>query len=76
MNARQLIMESDRIADEKRLTQSEWSRRAGHAKNGQTISRIMSKGDCRLSTFIRMLDAIGCRLEIKQDETMKVEDMP
>ena len=68
MNARELIMESDRIADGKQLTQSEWSRRAGHAKNGQTISRIMSKGDCRLSTFIRMLDAIGCKLEIKQEE--------
>lgn len=74
MNARNLIMECDRIADKKNLSQSEWSRRAGHAKNGQTISRIMSKGDCRLSTFIALLNAIGCSLEIKENNHERTED--
>ena len=66
MKARAIILEADRIAERKGLTQSQWSRNAGHATNGQTVSRIMSKGDCRVSTLIALLDAIGCELEIKE----------
>ena len=67
MNARTLIIQADSLAREKGMTQKEWSAKAGHAKNGQTVSRIISKGDCRISTFIKLLEAIDCRLEIVKD---------
>lgn len=64
MNARSLIMESDRIAREQGLSQSAWSRDAGHARNGQTVSRIISKGDCRISTMLSLLEPLGYELTI------------
>ena len=64
MDARTLVLQADEIARRKGLTQSQWSTAAGHAKNGQTVSRIISKGDCRISTFLRLLEAIDCKLEI------------
>lgn len=67
MDTRALILIADGIANKKGLSQSQWSKNAGHASNGQTVSRIMRKGDCRLSTFIELLDAIGCELVIKED---------
>ena len=67
MNARTLILQADEIAREKGMTQAQWSTEAGHAKNGQTVSRIISKGDCRISTFLRLLSAVGCRLEIVEE---------
>lgn len=67
MNTRALILMADGIASKKGLSQSQWSKNAGHASNGQTVSRIMRKGDCRLSTFIELLDAIGCELIIKEE---------
>ena len=66
MDARQLIIEADSIASKRGLTQAEWSRAAGYARNGQTVSRIISKGNCKLSTFIDLLDVIGCTLVIKE----------
>lgn len=71
MDARSLILLADRIAREKGLTQSEWSSRAGFAKNGQTVSRIISKGNCRLSTFLRLLSIIDCRLEIVEKDDLE-----
>lgn len=68
MKARAIILEADKIAERKGLTQSQWSRNAGHATNGQTVSRIMSKGDCRVSTLVALLDAIGCELAIKEQD--------
>ena len=71
MKARTLIQQADRIATEKGLNQSQWSRMAGHASNGQTISRIMRQGDCRVSTLLELLDAIGCALKIEEDSALK-----
>lgn len=71
MDARTLIIKADRIARDQNLNQSQWSAKAGYATNGQTVSRILNKGDCRISTFIALLDAIGCELEIKN-----VEELP
>lgn len=65
MDARELLVMVDGIARKKGLNQSQWSRASGHAANGQTVSRIMHKGDCRVSTFLALLDAIGCEIEIK-----------
>ena len=67
MDARTLIIEADSIASKKGLTQSEWSRMAGYAKNGQTVSRILSKGNCKVSTLINLLNAVDCKLVIKED---------
>lgn len=66
MDSRSLILKADGIARRKGMTQSQWSRIAGHAANGQTVSRILSKGDCRVSTLLALLDAIGCELDIKE----------
>ena len=68
MDARSLILTADEIAREKGLTQAEWSKAAGHAKNGQTVSRILSRGDCKISTFLHLLKAIDCRLVIEKTE--------
>ncbi len=64
MRARTLIMIADKTARDQGLNQREWSTKAGHAKSGQTVSRIISKGDCRLSTFIALIQALGLDLQI------------
>lgn len=74
MDARTLIIKADEIARGQKLNQAQWSSKAGHAMNGQTVSRILSKGDCRISTFIALLDAIGCGLEIKEKNNAGIED--
>lgn len=68
MKARDLIMQADGIASKQGLNQTQWSRAAGHAKNGQTVSRMISKGDCRMSTFIRLLEPLGARLKIEEEQ--------
>lgn len=73
MKARELILDADRIASEKGLTQSQWSRQSGHASNGQTVSRIISKGDCRLSTFVELLNVLECVLVIKARDEKDAE---
>ena len=66
MDTMDYIEQARQIALSKGMNQSAWSEAAGHAINGQTVSRIRQKGDCRLSTFLSLLDAIGCGLEIKE----------
>ena len=68
MDARALIVVADRIAREQGMTQARWSRRAGFAFNGQTVSRILSKGDCRVSTFISLLEPLGYKLALVKEE--------
>ena len=67
MESRNLIEQAYEIASGQGLTQSRWSAESGHALNGQTVLRILKKGDCRVSTFISLLDVIGCRLEIIEE---------
>lgn len=67
IKSRSLILKADSISRARGFTQSQWSRLAGHAANGQTISRIISKGDCRVSTFLDLIDALGCELIIKEN---------
>ena len=66
MDVRKLILEADGIKAKKNLNQTQWSTKAGHATNGQTVSRIISRGDCKLSTFLSLLEALGCELVIKE----------
>ena len=67
MESRNLILTADEIArDKRKINQSQWSTKAGFATNGQTVSRIIAKGDCRVSTLLALLKAIGCELVIKE----------
>ena len=74
MEARKLILEADGIKAKQNMNQTQWSTKAGHATNGQTVSRIISNGDCRLSTFIALLEALGCELVIKEKKNERTED--
>ena len=71
MNARDLIIEADEIRQEQKLSQAEWSRAAGLDEGGMAVSRTYNKGNCKLSTMIRLLQPLGYELKI-----MKVEDLP
>lgn len=64
MEARDLILQADAIAQNRGLNQSQWSSLAGYASNGQTVSRIVNRGNCRLSTLVALLDTVGCELKI------------
>ena len=68
MEARRLIDETKRISKANGLNQSRWSEEAGYAINGQTVSRILKKGDCRVSTLINLLRVVGCKLQIAEDD--------
>ena len=68
MEARDLILQADSIARKKGMTQSQWSSLAGYASNGQTVSRIVSRGECKLSTIVALLDTVGCELKIVNKE--------
>lgn len=69
MNSRDLTLKADQIARSQGLTQAEWSRAAGRAESGQTVSRVLAKGDCRVSTLLALLNALGFELEIvRMDE--------
>ena len=64
MESRDLILQADSIAQGKGLNQSQWSSLAGFASNGQTVSRIVNRGNCKLSTLVALLDTVGCELKI------------
>lgn len=66
MGARKLIDEAHGLAEKRGYNQSKWSADAGYAINGQTVSRIMKNGDCRLSTYVALLDTIGYELVIQE----------
>lgn len=66
MVARDLIKQADMIAKSRGISQARWSNLAGRSVHGQTVYRIMANGDCKLSTFIELLDALGCELTIQE----------
>ena len=70
MNTRALIMQADEIARGQGLNQTKWSSAAGKAGNGQTVSRILAKGDCRMSTMLDLLAPLGYELAIVQKEDL------
>ena len=71
MTARDLIMMADQIRREQQMSQAEWSRQAGIDDVGIAISRTYKKGNCKLSTMIKLLRPLGYELRIT-----KVEDLP
>lgn len=66
MDVRALILQADSIARSQGLTQRKWSADAGYAASGQTVSRIISKGNCKLSTMQDLLSPLGYELAIVQ----------
>lgn len=66
MTARDLILEADTIARGQGLTQAAWSRAAGRAQSGQTVSRILARGECKISTLLQLLEPLGYELVIQE----------
>lgn len=64
--ARELIMNADCIAKEQGLTQAEWCRRAGLDEAGMAVSRTYHRGDCKVSTLLRLLEPLGYELSIQK----------
>lgn len=71
MNARDLIVQADQIRQEQGLSQAEWSRRSGLDEVGMAVSRTYNRGNCKLTTLVRLLKPLGYELRI-----MKLEDLP
>lgn len=74
MDARELIIKADRIRQEQKLSQAEWSRAAGLDDVGMAISRTYNRGNCKLSTMVMLLRPLG--YELKIEKVMDLEDMP
>lgn len=66
--ARALILEADKIARDQGLTQAGWSQAAGRATSGQTVSRVITRGECKVSTLIALLEPLGYRLTITKED--------
>ena len=74
MDARQLIVQADRIAREQGFTQARWCREAGFDAFGKRISNAYRRGDCYLETFSRMLAPLGYEAVIVKAEEMIEND--
>ena len=68
MNARDLITQADGIARGQGLTQAEWCRRAGFDELGKMVSNTFRRGNCKLSTFARLLEPLGYEIRIEKKE--------
>lgn len=64
VTARELIVNADRIAKERGLTQAEWCKRAGLDEVGVAVSRTYKRGDCKLTTMVKLLKPLGYELKI------------
>ena len=74
MDARQLIVQADRIAREQGLNQARWSREAGFDEFGKRISNAFRRGDCYLDVLSRMLSPLGYEIEIVKNEETNEND--
>lgn len=71
MTSRDLIVEADQIRKEQGMTATGWGIAAGYDGSGMMVSRTYKRGNCKMSTMLRLLRPLGYTLEIK-----KLEDMP
>lgn len=62
LTARELIVRADAIRRDRGLSQAEWSRLSGLDEVGMTISRAYKRGNCKISTFNRLIDPLGYEL--------------
>ena len=67
-DARQLIIEADRIAREQGLNQAKWCRLAGFDEFGKIVSYAYKRGDCKLGTFIKLVKALGYEVRIVKSD--------
>lgn len=70
MNARDLILEADRIRNDQGLTQAEWSRLSGLDDAGMAVSRTYNRGNCKLSVMVQLLAPLGYELRLVKREEM------
>ena len=71
MEARDLILQADKLRSEQGLTQAAWSRAAGLDEGGVAICRTFNRGNCKLSIITRLLAPLGYELRIcKKEELM------
>lgn len=68
MESRDLILEADDLSRKQGLNQSQWSSKAGMAEGGQGVSKLLSRGDCRVSTLLALLRPLGYTLEITKGD--------
>ena len=68
MDARDLITQADEIARGQGLTQAEWCRRAGFDELGKMVSNTFRRGNCKLTTFTRLLAPLGYEVRIVKKE--------
>lgn len=66
MEARELIVEADRIRQDQNLSQAEWSRAAGLDEYGMCVTRAFSKGNCKLTVLTSLLRPLGYGLKIER----------
>lgn len=71
MDARDLITQADEIARGQGLTQAEWCRRAGFDELGKMVSNTFRRGNCKLTTFTRLLAPLGYEVKIVKREDRK-----
>lgn len=71
MTARELIVTADRIREQQGLTATGWGILAGFEDKGGKVSRMYSRGNCKLDTMVQLLAPLGYELEIR-----KVEELP
>ena len=71
MTARELIIQADKIRQEMKMSQAEWGRQAGLDEWGKAVGRTYFRGNCKLTTMIRLLRPLGYELTIR-----KMEDQP
>lgn len=70
MTARELIVQADRIRQDEfeGMSQAEWGRRAGLDECGKAVGRTYFRGNCKLTTMIRLLRPLGYELKIMKLE--------
>ena len=71
MTARELIVQADKIRQDQRITQAEWSRISGFDEYGKIVSNLYKRGNCKLSVLTQLLKPLGYEICIR-----KLEDMP
>lgn len=73
MTARELIVQADRIRQDEftGMSQAEWGRQAGLDECGKAVGRTYFRGNCKLTTMIRLLKPLGYELRI-----MKMDNLP
>ena len=69
MTTRALILQADEAARKQGLTQAAWSDKAGLASGGQGVSKLLKRGDCKLSTLVALLRPLCMTIKIVEEDS-------